>query len=296
MKELELIGDKAWVFLSHHGPRMLAIVALAAALAVLIRSGRRMFERRFLADKSELSKREKRADTLGRILEGAGLTLVGVMAALMLIEEVGIDVKPVLASLGIGGVALGFGAQSLVKDVISGFFILLEDQVRVGDVIETAGKSGLVEKVGLRSLVLRDVSGNRIIIPNGQIDVVTNMSYEYSRAVLDIGVAYKEDVDRVIELIKAVGAEMQKDEKYREVFLEPLEVLGLDSFGDSAVVIKARIMTKPLKQWEVKREFNRRLKIVFDRESVEIPFPQRTVHLLREKSTSAAKGEIEPTD
>lgn len=296
MKELELIGDKAWVFLSHHGPRMLAIVALAAALAVLIRSGRRMFERRFLADKSELSKREKRADTLGRILEGAGLTLVGVMAALMLIEEVGIDVKPVLASLGIGGVALGFGAQSLVKDVISGFFILLEDQVRVGDVIETAGKSGLVEKVGLRSLVLRDVSGNRIIIPNGQIDVVTNMSYEYSRAVLDIGVAYKEDVDRVIELIKAVGAEMQKDEKYREVFLEPLEVLGLDSFGDSAVVIKARIMTKPLKQWEVKREFNRRLKIVFDREGVEIPFPQRTVHLLREKSTSAAKGEIEPTD
>ena len=296
MIDLEMIGDKVWLYLTHHGPRMLVIVALAFALAALIRSGRRLFERRFLADKSDMSKRQKRADTLGRILEGAGLTIVGVMAALMLIEEVGIDIKPVLASLGIGGVALGFGAQSLVKDVISGFFILFEDQVRVGDVIETAGKSGLVERVGLRSLALRDVSGNRIIIPNSQVNVVTNMSYEYSRAVLDIGVAYKEDVDRVIELIKAVGAEMQEDGKYRDAFLEPLEVLGLDSFGDSAVVIRARIMTKPLRQWEIKREFNRRIKIVFDREGVEIPFPQRTVHLPRETSPSAGPGTTGATD
>jgi len=255
MKELALLGDKAWSFAAQHGPRVLTIVALATALALLIRAGRRLFVRRYLADRPELSERVKRADTLGRILEACGLALVAAMAAMMLIGEAGIDVKPVLASLGIGGLAVGFGAQSLVKDLISGFFILLEDQVRVGDVVEAGGKSGTVERVGLRVLVLRDLAGARVIIPNSQVGVVTNMTYEYSRAVMDVAVEYDSDWRRVEKILAAAGEEMRRDSGLKDACLEPLEIVGIDRFEGSAAVFQARMKTRPGRQWEVAREF-----------------------------------------
>ncbi len=187
------------------------------------------------------------------------------------LKELGIDIGPVLAAAGIVGLAVGFGAQSLVKDVISGFFILLEDQIRVGDVINIADKGGLVEKVGLRTTVLRDLQGNVHYVPNGNISVVTNMTKEFSRYVFDIGVAYREDVDEVIEVIKGIDEEMRQDPEFRDDIIEPIEIMGLDQFANSAIVIRARTTTLPIKQWRVGREFNRRIKKKFDELNIEIP-------------------------
>jgi len=196
----------------------------------------------------------------------------------MILGEFGVKIGPILAAAGIVGLAVGFGSQQLVQDIISGFFILLEDQIRVGDVVEIAGKSGLVEKVSLRMTVLRDLSGNVHFVRNGKIDFVTNMTKEYSRYVFDIGVAYREDVDAVMQVLKEIDAELRTDDAYKDDILEPLEILGVDRFADSAVVIKARTTTKPIQQWRVAREFNRRLKKRFDALGIEIPFPHLTVY------------------
>ncbi|HSG99383.1 MAG TPA: mechanosensitive ion channel family protein, partial [candidate division Zixibacteria bacterium] len=177
------------------------------------------------------------------------------------------------------GVALGFGSQRLVEDVISGFFILVEDQIRVGDVIQTGDKNGVVEKVGLRMTVLRDLNGHVHFIRNGKIDIVSNMTKDYSYALFDIGVAYREDTDEVVKVIEAVAAGMQDDPDFAEKILEPIKVLGVDHFADSAVIIKCRFKTQPGDQWKVRREFNRRLKKAFDTKDIEIPFPHRTIYI-----------------
>jgi moderate conductance mechanosensitive channel len=205
------------------------------------------------------------------------------MASMMVLKKFGIEIGPILAAAGIVGLAVGFGAQSLVKDVISGFFILLEDQIRVGDVVQIAGKGGLVEKINLKTTILRDLAGNVHYVPNGQIDVVTNMTKDYSRYVFDIGVAYREDVDEVIEVIKEVDEEMRNDPAYKDDILEPIEILGLDQFADSAIIIRARTTTIPIKQWRVGREFNRRLKKRFDERDIEIPFPHVTLYMGQDK-------------
>jgi small conductance mechanosensitive channel len=206
---------------------------------------------------------------------------------MMVMNEIGIAIGPILAAAGIVGLAVGFGAQNLVQDVISGFFILMEDQIRVGDVIQTAGKGGLVEKVNLRMTVLRDLAGNVHFIRNGKIDIVTNMTKDFSRFVFEIGVAYREDVDEVIEVIKKVDEELRNDPAYSHDILEPIEVLGLDQFADSALIIKARTKTVPIQQWRIGREFNRRLKKKFDELNIEIPFPHRTVYMGQDKQGQA---------
>ena len=221
---------------------------------------------------------QKRADTLSSVIKYALNIVIFIVAVLMVMDQLGIQIGPILAAAGVVGLAVGFGAQSLVQDVISGFFILLEDQIRVGDVIDIAGKGGLVEQVNLRMVILRDLSGNVHYVRNSQINIVTNMTKEYSRYVFDIGVAYKEDVDKVIEVIKEVDEDLRDDEKFKADILEPIEILGLDQFGDSALIIKARIKTMPIKQWSAAREFNRRLKRAFDERKIEIPFPHRTIY------------------
>jgi small conductance mechanosensitive channel len=192
---------------------------------------------------------------------------------------VGIDIGPLLAGAGIVGLAVGFGAQSLVKDVISGFFMLLENQMNVGDVVEIAGKAGLVESMNLRITVIRDFEGKVHIVPNGEIAVVTNFTREYSRALIEIGVAYKEDVDRVIEVLKEVGEQIRSDEIFGKKILEPMEVIGLDSFGNSSVNIKVRFKTRPIEQWNTAREYRRLVKKRFDEEGIEIPFPHITLYM-----------------
>jgi small-conductance mechanosensitive channel len=230
---------------------------------------------------------QKRTHTLGSIVRYVLTIVILVVATMTVLNEFGIEIGPILAAAGIVGLTVGFGAQSLVKDVISGFFILLKDQIRVGDVVQIAGKGGLVKKINLKTTILRDLAGNVHYVPNGQIDVVTNMTKDYSRYVFDIGVAYREDVDEVIDVIKEVDEEMRNDPDYKNDILEPIEILGLDQFADSAVIIKARTTTMPIKQWRVAREFNRRLKKRFDERNIEIPFPHVTLYMGQYKQGQA---------
>ncbi len=230
---------------------------------------------------------KKRTDTLSSVLRYVLSIVIILLTFIMILGELGIEIGPILAAAGVVGVAVGFGAQSLVKDIISGFFILLEDQIRVGDVVQIGDKGGLVEKINLRMTILRDLAGNVHYIRNGQIDIVTNMTKDYSRYVFDIGVAYREDVDEVIQLIKQIDDELRSDAEFKDDIIEPLEVLGLDSFGDSAVIIKARTTTKPIKQWRIGREFNRRMKKLFDAKNIEIPFPHVTIYAGEDKNGQA---------
>jgi moderate conductance mechanosensitive channel len=226
---------------------------------------------------------QKRADTLSSVVRWVLKTGILIVILVMLLGKFGVEIGPIIAAAGIVGLAVGFGAQNLVQDVISGFFILLEDQVRVGDVVQLDGRGGLVERVTLRMIVLRDLSGNVHYVRNGKIDVVTNMTKEYSRYVFNIGVSYREDVDEVIGVIKRVDEELRADPEFKNDIIQPIEVMGLDEFADSALIIKARTTTKPIKQWRVGREFNRRLKLAFDKQGIEIPFPHLTLYPGKDK-------------
>ncbi|MDH4082268.1 MAG: mechanosensitive ion channel family protein [Nitrospira sp.] len=220
----------------------------------------------------------KRATTLTHVIRDVARVVVLAMGGMMILSEVGVDLKPILAAAGLGGLAVGFGAQSLVKDVITGFFILLEDSIRVGDVVEIAGVGGVVEEVKLRTVTLRDLSGNVHVVPNGVIDKVKNMTKLYAFYLFEVGIAYREDVDEVMAVLRDIADELRQDPQFSEDILEPLEMLGVDQFADSAVIIKCRIKTRPIKQWRVGREMNRRIKKTFDAKGIEIPFPHQTIY------------------
>ena len=221
---------------------------------------------------------EKQIRTIGEIIYKTVLITVWIVAVMMILKEMGFDIKPILAGAGIVGLAVGFGAQNLVRDVISGLFMIIENQVRVGDVAILNGTGGLVEAVNLRTTVLRGLDGAVHIFPNGTINTLSNLTHNFSFYIFDVGVAYKENVDHVIEILKKISDEIMADPTYAPEILEPLEILGLDKFGNSAIIIKARIKTKPIKQWLVGREMNRRIKQRFDEENIEIPFPHQTVY------------------
>ena len=222
--------------------------------------------------------KEKRANTLINITRGVLVVAMWLIFIMIFLRQLGLDIAPILAGAGIVGLAVGFGAQELVRDAISGFFMILENRVRTGDVAVVNGTGGLVENINLRTVTLRDLSGVVHTFQNGKINTLANMTKEWSAMVFDIGVAYKENVDDVIKTIHEVGDKMQGDSDFKDKFMDKIEVFGLDKFGDSAVVIKARIRTKPSEQWMVGREFNRRLKQVFDERGIEIPFPHRTIY------------------
>jgi small-conductance mechanosensitive channel len=228
-------------------------------------------------DPLQAAETKKRAQTLGKILRHAILILFWVVGLLTILGELGIQLGPLLATAGIGALAIGFGAQSLVKDVISGFFIILENQYRIGDVIQVSGVSGLVESVSLRTTVLRDLEGKVHTLPNGEIKIVSNLSKEWAQSVLDVGVSYREDVDRVIGLLSQIGKEMAEEELFKNVILEPFQVLGIDRFAERELVIRMVVKTAPLKQWEVGREVRRRIKARFDAHGIEMPGPHRVL-------------------
>ena len=222
---------------------------------------------------------KRRAETLTGVIETIAVTVIWSIVVIICLAQVGLDVGPILAGAGIVGLAVGFGAQNLVRDLISGFVIVLEDQVRVGDVAVINGTGGLVETISFRTITLRDFSGIVHIIPNGGITTLSNMTKEWSAFVLDMGVAYKEDTDHVAGIMREVGEDLRMDPQFGPKILEPIEIVGVDNFADSSVVIRVRIKTKPIEQWAVGREYRRRLKRTFDAEGIEIPFPQRTLHL-----------------
>ncbi|MDD2885396.1 MAG: mechanosensitive ion channel family protein [Dechloromonas sp.] len=229
--------------------------------------------RELIASRQESSEGAQRVRTLSRVLRYALMVAVTIISTLLILGEFGISVAPLLGAAGVAGIAIGFGAQSLVKDYFTGFFLLLENQIRIGDIIETGGKTGAVEEVTLRYVRLRDYSGNVHYIPNGQITIVTNMSLGYAYAVIDLGVAYGEQVDRVITLMREVGEQLQADALYGAKIFDPLEIAGVDQWADSAVVIRCRFRVHPNEQWSVRREYLRRAKAAFDHAGIEIPFP-----------------------
>ena len=266
----------AWLTTS--GIKILGILVSLLVLSQMSRWIVKWLER-FVRDKDPLQATEamKRAQTLGNILRHALVIVISFIAILMILGELGIQLGPLLATAGIGAVAIGFGAQSLVKDVISGFFIILENQYRIGDAIEVAGVSGLVESVSLRRTVLRDLEGRVHTIPNGEIKIVSNLSKEWSRPVLDVGISYREDVDQVIALLSRVGKELEAEEPYKSAILEPLQILGVERFGESQLVIRMMAKTAHLKQWEVGRALRRRIKVRFDEKGIQIPYPHRVL-------------------
>ena len=227
---------------------------------------------------AEVLEREKRANTVTRTLRMLTTAVVMSVAVLIVLRELGVDITPILTGAGIAGLAVGFGAQNLVRDIIAGFFLILENQVRVGDVAIINGKGGLVEAIRLRTIQLRGQDGTVHVIPNGTISELSNLTKDFSYYVIDVGVAYKENVDRVMEVLRKVAGELQQDPAYAERILAPLEVLGVDSFADSAVVIRIRIKTVPLQQWNVGRELRRRIKNTFDAQGIEIPYPHLSLY------------------
>jgi small-conductance mechanosensitive channel len=224
------------------------------------------------------SESQKRIETITRLIRQGLLLALWITAGLVVLQEIGVEVGPIMASAGIAGVALGFGAQNLVRDVISGFFIILENQIRVGDVAVINGTGGLVERINFRTTVLRDNAGTVHVFPNGTINTLANMTNEWSAYVFNLRVAYHENVDKVVEVIRCVGQQMLADEKFKTKMLGEPEIFGIDAMSDSAIVIQGRLKTKPIRQWDVGREFLRRIKLAFEANEIEIPFPQQAVH------------------
>jgi small conductance mechanosensitive channel len=224
------------------------------------------------------SEREKRINTLSGIISTILKIVLVFLYAVIILEKLGVAIGPILASAGILGLAIGFGAQELVRDMISGFFLLLEDQIRIGDAVELNGVWGIVESIELRTIKLRDMSGVVHVFQNGKLNTLSNMSKDWSALIVKVGVAYKEKYDHVVEVIEKVGDDMFNNSGYKEVMISPLEISGLEEFADSAIVIRVILKTKPGMQWDAGREFRRRIKEAFDAANIEIPFPHRTVY------------------
>jgi moderate conductance mechanosensitive channel len=231
---------------------------------------------RHRGDDGELA---KRALTISTLFRRTVTALIWIVATITALQQAGFDIAPILATAGVAGLAISFGAQNLVRDVISGVILLVENQIRVGDVAQLNGTGGLVEDINLRTVRLRGLDGTVHIFPNGAITTLSNMTNEFSFYLWDLGVAYKEDTDYVVSVVQELASEMRKEPEYASAILEDLEVLGVDQFGDDAVVIKMRIKTKPIQQWMIGRELNRRIKRRFDELGIEIPFPHRTLYL-----------------
>ena len=283
---LELWGVSVWSVLnSQFGAQIMTrgfvvLVTVGIVLAVLQGSNvlAEYILRPRLTEQGETRELGRKLRTLTPLVQTILKAVVLFIAALVLLEQVNIRTGPLLAGLGLFGIAVGLASQSLIKDIINGLFILFEDSISVGDVVTVRGIGGVVEKITLRVVVLRDLEGNVHVVPNSTIDLVTNRTKIFSRYLLDVGVAYRENVDTVMDILREVDEDMHKDMRYGYNMLEPIEIMGLDRFVDSAVYVRARLKTRPGKQWEVGREFNRRTKKVFDERGIEIPFPHRTLY------------------
>ena len=278
----EIFSDFNWEAILKTTIRIVLILILTGIFYKIVRKALRQIEKHLIkksvVDGEPPSESQKRIDTIVRLLNQAFIITLFIVAAMVILSEIGIEIGPLIAGAGIMGLAIGFGAQNLVRDIISGFFIILENQIRVGDVAVINGTGGLVEKIKFRTIVLRDLSGTVHVFPNGTITTLSNKTNEWSAYVFDIGVAYKENTDNVIEIMQRVGSELKASDEYKDLMLEEPEIFGVDNLDNSAVVIKGRIRTKPSSQWKVGREYLRRIKLAFDESGIEIPFPHRTIY------------------
>lgn len=257
---------------------LLALVLAWIAYRVLIVLIHRLERSVASDDPAAITLHGQRIRTLAGLARSVGIVLIVLLTLFMVLGSLGLNIGPLLATAGVAGLAISFGAQSLVKDIITGLFILFENQFGVGDVIRVGDVSGGVERMTLRVTVLRDIRGTVHVIPNGTIDRVSNLTRSWSRVVFEVGVAYKEDADRVMDVMRDVGRQLWDDPNWRPMLVEEITVPGIESFGDSAVNIRIMAKTVPLKQWDVARELRRRLKHRFDEEEIEIPFPHQTFY------------------
>jgi small conductance mechanosensitive channel len=278
--------DPEWKLFATQGLRIVLILALAWVLQIvaakLIRAFRRVMARR-LGSEDE----KRRIETLGRVFRYVASVIIAIVAGTLVLGELGISVAPILATAGVAGVAIGFGAQSLIKDYFNGFFLLVEDQIRQGDVVQIADRAGVVEVVTLRYVRLRDFEGHVHFVPNGEIKIVTNRTREFAHAVIEVGVAYREDVDEALGVMREVGQALRADPAFGARILEDTEIIGVERWGDSAVILRCRLKVQPLEQWAVRREFLKRLKEAYDERGIEIPFPHLTVYAGQAKDGSA---------
>jgi small conductance mechanosensitive channel len=273
-----------------HVPGELLRVAVILLLAWLLlgMSGRliRIF-RNYMNTRTASTEETRRIETLASVFRYVATVGILLVAGMLVMSELGISIAPILGAAGVVGLAVGFGAQSLIKDYFNGLFILLENQIRQGDVIEVSGKAGLVEDVTLRYVRLRDYEGSVHYIPNGLIATVTNRSRDYAYAVIDIGIAYRESVDAACEVMREVARQLRADDGIGPKILDDIEIAGVQEWGDSSVVLRCRFKTATLEQWGVRREFLRRMKAAFDARGIEIPYPHLTLYAGQGKDGTA---------
>lgn len=277
LKSLGIDQSNEWLELLQASSHILVILILSWLLLVLSRKLIRTF-RKYITSRTNDIGTIKRAETLGQVFGNVTTVIITLITGMLILSEMGISIAPILAAAGVVGVAVGFGAQSLIKDYFTGFFLLLEDQIRHGESVEVGGKKGVVEEVTLRHVKLRDSDGTVHFIPNGSITTVSNQSRDYSCALIDIGVAYRENLDEVYELLRKIGAEIRNDPLQQEKILEAMEIVGVENLADSAVIIRCRFKAQPLEHVNVRREFLYRVKKAFDIAGIEIPYPQMTIH------------------
>lgn len=254
------------------------LIVLAAAWIAMVALRRAIRQFRIYMERRSDPEAAKRVGTLARAFRYIGTVVIAIVAAMLVMNELGISIAPVLATAGVAGIAIGFGAQSLVKDYFAGLFLLLEDQIRQGDVVQVAGIGGLVEEVTLRYVRLRDFEGHVHFVPNGEIKIVTNRTRDFAQAVIEVGVAYREDTDEALAVMREVGQAMRADPAWAPRILADVEVIGVERWDDSAVILRCRLKVVGIEQWSVRREFLRRLKKAFDDRGIEIPFPHLTLY------------------
>ena len=259
------------------------ILGLAWFIRSIIMRSIRILQSR-LSYASQDNEEKKRVETLGRVFRYVTSVTIVVVAIMLALSELGVSIAPLLATAGVAGIAIGFGAQSVVKDYFTGIVMLLENQIRQGDIVEVAGKAGFVEEVTLRYVRLRDYQGSVHFVPNGVITTVTNLSRNFAFAVIDVGVSYRTDIDQVFDIMRDVSAALRHDPEFGDKILDDIEIAGVEQWAESAVMIKARIKVVALWHGPVRREFLRQLKIAFDANNIEIPFPQRVVHTKEDKN------------
>ncbi len=280
-KLIQTLKNVNWISLGLEAVKIVLILVVAWIVIKIIKRSLKSVEKRMVQNRvmegGTPTDTSKRVQTLMNLTSQGVTILLWAMVILMVLTQIGVEIGPLLAGAGIFGLAIGFGAQNLVKDVISGFFMILEDQIRVGDVAILNGTGGVVEKMNFRVTVLRDLSGTVHVFPNGSITTLSNRTNEWSAYVFDVGVAYKENTDTVTEVIQEVLEGLKKDEIHGANILDA-EIFGVDGLNNSSVTIKGRIRTIPLKQWVVGREFLRRVKLEFDARDIEIPFPHQTLY------------------
>jgi small-conductance mechanosensitive channel len=257
--------------------RVLSTIVVVVGALVLRKVVLRVLQGFFatLIRRTDSAEQQRRIETLGRVARHTLSLLIVVVTGLVVLNTLGISIAPILGAAGVAGVAIGFGAQSLVKDFFSGVFLLLENQIRVGDVVEVAGKTGVVEGMTLRRTQLRAVDGAVHYVSNGLITTVTNFSTEFAYAVVDVSIAYKEDLDHVFHVMRTTAAELKAAEPFTKTVIGDLEILGVDQWAESAVIVRCRMKTQPLQQWAARREFLKRLKRAFEDAGISIPFPHR---------------------